>query len=153
MSIMTRAVLIPVIAMAAAFGSAEAVPQAIKARYAQLNKVMQKVDFNGFQSFFAPDFFVVSPKGESTKRDDFLAEVKQLFAGATKATAKEKLISASKSHNLVAVKFDFHLDLIGKKGTTHVHEVGVDYWGQVNGQWMFVKTVDTAFTVKGPKGS
>lgn len=123
------------------------VPQAIKNRYRELERAMNRVDFKAFQTFFAPEFVSVSPEGKTTKREDFFKEIKPLFDGATRAEAKEKLISATTSGGLVKVKFDFQLDLIGKTETTRVHEAGVDVWKKIKGKWLFVKTVDSLFTV------
>jgi hypothetical protein len=111
---------------------------------------IDKLDFAKFSSFFAPEFVNVDPDGKETKREEFLAGVKPLFDGATSAKHRERLLSATKKDDEVAVMFDLTLDLKGPKGVTHVHEVGTDYWKKIGGKWLFVRTVDTKFEVKAP---
>jgi hypothetical protein len=130
---------------------ANSVPKGIHARYEVLKKAINILDFKAFSEFFSEDFAMVDPKGASTNRADFLAGIKPMFESNTKAMASEKLISATTHEGIVDVKFDFHLKLMGKGGTTTIHEVGVDSWKMVGKKWLLVKTVDTKFDIVVPK--
>lgn len=127
------------------------VPKAIKARYSSMEAVMRKLDFTTFQTYFAPDFSITDPEGKISNRDQFFGMVKPMFDNATKATAVVKFTDSKSHDGLVDVSFDFSLKLMGKGGTTAIHEVGTDTWKQIGTTWVMVKTVDTKFDVTMPK--
>ncbi len=132
------------------------VPKAIKARYSSLETAMRQVDFKTFSSFFSSDFTTVDPQGKSSTREEFLSQVKGMFDNAKSGTAKEKFTDCKISTSGVDVSFDFTLKLSGKaakSGKTIIHEVGVDTWKQIDGQWVIVKTVDSKFDVTTGKKS
>ena len=50
------------------------------------------------------------------------------------------------------MSFDFHYELTGKDGgVTKMHEVGVDTWKKIGGNFVFVKTVDKQFDMSAVK--
>ncbi len=132
---------------------ADSVPKEIKARYAELDKVMRKLDFKGFQSFFSKDFVNVDPAGKSVSYNEFMDMVKPMFTGSTKGEPSEKLKSAKVHDGQIDVSFDFIFKLTGKSGAQTIHEVGVDCWKKVNGKYVMIKTVDTKFDVIAPKAA
>src|SRR5262245_50512023 len=117
---------------AAAFACAGPVPQEWKARYAGVLKVIEAKNLPGFHAMFAKDFVTVDDKGKSMTRAAFLKEVDGMFASATRIDGVIKLNDAMVRGDMVDVKFDFTMTLHHKgKGTTKVHEVGVDTWKKV----------------------
>ena len=126
------------------------VPKDIKSRYESVKKAISALDFKAFSNFFAPEFVTIDPKGKSSTKAEFLAEVKPFFTTSKSANAKEKLISSTTKNGIVNVKFDMVLSLKGKDGTTVIHEVGTDSWKMVSGKWLMVKTVDTKFDIQMP---
>lgn len=151
---MKKLLVITIVGVAASAAFAAPVPKAIKARYSRVESAMRKLDFKAFSEFFADDFTIVDPKGKSSTREEFLKEVEGMFEGSSKANPEVKLISSTTHGEMVDVRFDFTLNLVGKgknTGTTVMHEVGTDTWKMVGKQWMFVKTVDTKMDVTMPK--
>ncbi|MBS1708695.1 MAG: nuclear transport factor 2 family protein [Armatimonadetes bacterium] len=140
-----RMLTLSVVAAAACLATAADVPKEIKARYDTLNKIIKARDVEGFKTFFAPEFVNIDPKGAKVDRKEFLKMIDGIFDGATKMEGHEKLISATTSKGVVAVKFDFKLTVTNAKGTTLYHEVGTDYWKKIDGRWVFVKTIDKKF--------
>ena len=137
--------------LSTSFAFAGPVPKAIKARYMTLQTAIRQVNFKAFQGFFAEDFTSVDPSGKSANRTEFLAGVKPLFDSSTKSTLTEKFLDSKTHDGLVDVKTDLVVNLVGKMGTTKVHEVCTDTWKVVGKQWLMVKTVDTKFDVVMPK--
>lgn len=154
---MTKRIQLALVALTiSAFSCAGTVPKAIKARYSSLETAMRQVDFKTFSSYFSSDFTTVDPQGKSSSREEFLNQVRPMFENAKSATAKEKFTDCKIHDGVVDVSFDFTLKLSGKaakSGKTIVHEVGVDTWKQVDGQWVMVKTVDSKFDVTTGKKS
>ena len=143
--------MIALAGLTASVALAGPMPKAIKARYMTLHTVIRHVDFKAFQGFFAEDFTSIDPSGKSTNRTEFLAAVKPLFDSATKSTLTEKFLDSKSHDGLVDVKTDLVVNLMGRAGTTKVHEVCTDTWKMVGKQWLMVKTVDTKFEVTMPK--
>lgn len=147
---MKKGLLIPIICLISTTAFADAVPKGIQTRYETLKKTIVALDFKAFSDFFAPNFVNINPDGKSTSRAELLGEIKQMFAGSTKAEPVEKLFSSTTKNGVIDVKFDLLLKLTGKDGVTVLHEVGTDSWKLVNHKWLMIKTVETKFSVKMP---
>src|SRR5437773_1409925 len=84
-------------------------PKEIKDRYAGLLKAIRTVDTKAFDGYFDASFVDVDPSGKETKRDAYLKQISGLFKSAKSVKTNLKYVSVSKTNDLVAVGFDFHL--------------------------------------------
>jgi ketosteroid isomerase-like protein len=126
-------------------------PKAVKGAYDRVAKAINKCDFKTFKTFFSDDFVMVDPSGKTSKHDEFMASVEPLFKANKSGTSTHKFMGVKEHGGVVDVSFDMKVTLTGKAGKTMIHEVGVDSWKKVKGQWKMVKTVDKVFDITGPK--
>lgn len=125
-------------------------PKALKARYDGIESAMKMRDAKTFSSFLANDFMMVDPKGKTSTKAEFIAQITPMFKSATKVMPMVKFLGTKSHDGMIDVMFDFHLSLMSKAGTTHIHEVGTDTWKMVAGKWLMIKTVDKTFEIKMP---
>lgn len=122
---------------------AKPVPPAIHARYDSLIAAVKKLDLKTYDSFYAPEFVSIDPKGKATHRAEYLAGIREMMKDATSVTFDVKYKGA-KTHRsgVVDVAFDANIKIQIPGGWKAIHEVGVDSWKKVGGKWLEVKTVD-----------
>lgn len=130
-----------------ALAAASRVPAEWKSRYQMVTKAMSSRNEAAFRAFFSKDFIYVDPKGKTASRDELLKELHDMFQ-ANKITAHVELKKVTMRGDRVDVAFDLHvIATVTGKGSTSVHEVGVDTWKKIDGKWQFVKTVDSTMTM------
>ena len=83
---MKKIIAVLLLAVVASSAFAYEVPKEIKARYASLFKVLDKLDGKAFESYFSDDFVSVDPKGKETKRAPYFKELEGLFDSHAKST-------------------------------------------------------------------
>ena len=131
----------------AATGFGADVPAEIRSQYKKVELCIVNTDVRTFKTMFDPSFVNVDDKGVVTAYPAFMKQVDELFAGVISGTAKEKQLSAKVYPDRVEVDFDLKFSFRSKKSVLTGHEVGVDTWKKIGGQWRLVKTVDKVFTV------
>ena len=134
-----------------AISSARAVdlPKELAPRYAGLVKAFQACDLKAVDPFYSKDYVVIDSAGKKSNRAQFMKDAADLFKGAKSCKANVTYTRVAKQGDTYAVDFHLMFTLQGKPGGDQAgHEIGTDYWKQIGGKWVQVKTVDKLFEVK-----
>ena len=145
-------VLMATLALASFALAEDTLPKEIKAQYKAVEKAVNTGNMKAFEKFFTADYISVDPKGEKTKRADFLKGVGEMFTKYPSGTMKEKVSKVVKNGETYEVSLTFEGVISGKSGKMSMKEVCTDYWRKDGGVWKMFKTVDTVFDMAEVKG-
>lgn len=129
---------------------ADPLPKGLSDAYKSVNAAVAKLDFKAFSSHFHPDFVLIDPKGQETKRADFMSMIKPMFEGHASAKANTKIMSVHVLGDYAEVKFVMQMELTSKQGTMKLREEGTDSLVMHKGKWMLYRTVQDKFSMTGP---